>query len=81
MNTETLAVEDFGIETEAGKETKIIINLTDGSFVRVGSIELGEISEDLGMCLRDPHYYHSTMCDICQQYLNESEDFKIERES
>lgn len=80
MNTETLLVEDFGIENLPGKEAQITINLTDGSFVKVGAVELGEISEDLGMCLRDPHYYHSTMCDICQTYINESEDYKIERE-
>lgn len=75
-----LKVEDFGIETIPGKESIIQINLTQGGFVKVGEIELGEFSEDLGMYMRDPHYYHSSMRELCERYLSEVEYYKIEKE-
>lgn len=78
--TQTLAVEDFGIETIPGKESIIQINLADGGFVKVGAIELGEFSEDLAMYMRHPHYYHSSMRELCERYLSEVEDYKIEKE-
>lgn len=78
-----LVVEDFGIEDGNGKETQIQINLTDGSFVKVGSIELREyddFSEDFDMWLTNPSYYHAEITEICQTYINEAEDYKIGKE-
>lgn len=78
-----LTVEDFGIETEVGKETKIHINLTNGSRVTVGSIELREyddFTEDFDIWMTNPSYYHAEMMEICQTYIIEAEDYKIEKE-
>lgn len=79
-----LTVEDFGIEQDPGKETKIHINLTNGSRATVGSLELREyedFTEDFDMWLTNPSYYHGEIIELCQTYLNEAEDFKIENEA
>lgn len=79
-----LTVEDFGIDNIPGKETQITINLTNGSFVRVGSIELREFQDfdcDFNLWLSNPHYYHAEIRELCQYYIDEAEEFKIEKEA